>query len=289
MRANMAHMPAATPTLEPLRPLFRWAGSKRKLLPHLLAAAPRDFARYVEPFAGSACLFFALQPTRAILGDTNEELIRTYAVVRNRPAALANEFFAIPKTRAEYYRQRSLTVSDLSPTRRAARFLYLNRHCFNGVYRVNRAGDFNVPMGTKTGVPPSVAEFRACATALRRAELVAGDFEKCLARCRKGDFVYLDPPYTAVTRKTYGEYGYGCFSNDDLPRLVAALERVHSVGATFVLSYSPLRLIGPLPRRWHVQTVRVRRHVAGFASARRQVQEVLVSNRPLILPRGGNA
>lgn len=260
-------------------PLFRWAGSKRKLLPQLLAHVPASLSRYIEPFAGSGCLFFALCPTKAILGDINRDLIDAYGVIRDHPRLVARALHRFRDDERTYYRLRSLSPSILSPIDRAARFTYLNRHCFNGVYRINRAGCFNVPRGTRTGRLPSEAEFWRSSYALKRADLRPVDYRDCLADVRTGDFVYLDPPYASRRRNTHGEYGYNCFSEGNLPELLWVLRKIDRARATFLLSYSVHSAFVDLPATWCTKIVRVRRHVAGFAKDRHIVQEILVSNR----------
>jgi DNA adenine methylase len=264
------------------RPLLRWAGSKRKLLPILLSSIP-SFSRYVEPFAGSACLFFALYPGRAILSDFNHELMETYYFIREHPLRVAETLAQMPSTPHFYYSLRSMKPTDLDPINKAARFIYLNRHCFNGVYRTNRQGAFNVPRGIRTGSMPSPKEFLACAAMLRGAVLLAGDFEGALSDVKKGDFVYLDPPYAKPGSQNLGEYGYGAFSEADLPRLFVALEAIDRKGATFLLSYRYSRRLVSSIERWNYRTVMVRRHVAGFVKHRSNVKELLVSNNRLRL------
>jgi DNA adenine methylase len=176
------------------KPIFRWAGSKRKLLPTLRQYTP-PFVRYVEPFTGSACLFFDLLPRRALLGDVNRELVETYTAVRSSPLRVGQLVAAMPVSKAFYCELRAKDPDAMSVVERAARFVYLNRFCFNGVYRTNRSGKFNVPRGVRTGSLPTIADFDAWSRILNRATLVRGDFEKCLSKVRSGDFVYLDPPY----------------------------------------------------------------------------------------------
>lgn len=261
-------------------PLLRWAGSKRKLLPLLMAYSPSEFKRYVEPFAGSACLFFALRPRQAILGDINAELLETYSTVRSHPRLVARKARSWNSSRTHYYAIRRRVPQELQPVERAARFVYLNRRCFNGVYRTNRRGAFNVPRGVRTGRFPDERTFYRCSVALRGTEFRSGDFENCLSDVRKGDFVYLDPPYS-VTRPRFGEYGYGCFGDPDLERLAACLKRIDSVGATFLVSYSDSGEFRDLIQEWNCITLRVRRHVAGFARHRATVSEILASNKVL--------
>lgn len=262
--------------------LFRWAGSKRRLLPHLLDGVPEYSGRYIEPFAGSACLFFALNPPTAVLGDINDELLLAFGTIRRHPRLVVREARSFNTDKRSYYRIRSIDPTDLPAIGRAARFLYLNRYCFNGVYRTNRLGQFNVPRGVRTGKIPSDKLVYRCSIALRSAELRSGDFSICLSDIRKDDFVYLDPPYASLHRPCYGEYGYGSFGAGDINRLAQSLIDIDRAGATFLLSYSAnASALNGLLRRWFVRRIVVRRHVAGFARHRAAITEILASNRPL--------
>ena len=260
-----------------VRPFLRWAGSKRSLLPTLASIIP-PFKRYIEPFAGSACLFFRIQPKKAMLGDLNSELIRTYRAVRNEPKLVGHLLNAMPNTSEFYYSLRQEDPSGMHAIERAARFLYLNRHCFNGVYRTNRQGQFNVPRGVKTGTPPSTADLLACSACLKRASLFSGDFGKLAEEATSGDFVYLDPPYPSKLRSTHGEYGYGAFADSDLPRLIEALRIIDAAGAKFILSYIDTPKTTPLFRPWGICKVTTQKHVSGFAKHRSAISELLVSN-----------
>jgi len=262
-------------------PIFRWAGSKRKLVNRLLANVPEDFKCYVEPFAGSACLFFALKPQFAVLGDFNESLIEAYQVVARSPKRVHDAAARMPNTKNYYYHLRSTAPLTLSPLQRAARFLYLNRYCFNGVYRTNRSGKFNVPRGRDTGTLPDLQAMRRCSKALKGAELVAGDFRTTLAKVQAGDFVYLDPPYAKIDDRYSGEYGYGAFSSKDLEALHHELNAIDQKGASFLLSYRYSKRLRFDLDKWHTSVISVRRHVAGFSSHRGVVREFLVSNRAI--------
>jgi DNA adenine methylase len=261
-----------------MRSLLRWAGSKRRLLPTLLTRMPLFSGRYVEPFAGSACLFFALEPGRGVLGDINAELIQAYSSMRNSPEAIWSGLSRLGNAKATYYQLRSIDPHSLSTEEQAVRFFYLNRFCFNGVYRTNKSGLFNVPRGEKTGAFPSLNDFRKCAELLQCATLVNIDFEDTLRGATRGDFVYLDPPYFKPGRQAYGEYGYGRFDSSDLSRLFESLQRLDQVGSKFLMSYSGSAVCQPELKRWNVSVLNVRRHVAGFAAARASVTEILVSN-----------
>jgi DNA adenine methylase len=263
--------------------IVRWAGSKRKLLPTLLRCVPTGYARYIEPFAGSACLFFACHPAQAVLGDINQELLMAYQMLREHPRQVYQAVAAMPVTRANYYRTRNQNPGMLPPIARAARFIFLTRNCFNGVYRTNKAGVFNVPMGIRTGTLGSERLFYRCAVALRTAVLRLGDFEDCIADVRAKDFLYLDPPYAGPSVRFRGEYGYNAFCGSDLDRLFTSLNRADRVGATFLLSYTDETAIAEWKKRWHWVSVRVHRHVAGFSQHRRTVRELLITNRPELL------
>ncbi|MCQ8104372.1 Dam family site-specific DNA-(adenine-N6)-methyltransferase [Methylomonas sp. SURF-2] len=259
-------------------PILRWAGSKRKLLPHILPCIPKNIVRYIEPFAGSCCVFLALKPRRAILSDLNSSLIDTYKTIRKNPDEVFDAVSTMPDTDSFYYQLRANPVEQLDDVSKAARFVYLNRHCFNGVYRTNKSGVFNVPRGTKAGVIPTKEHFQEFATIMRKASLRSVDFEKTLKQAGVDDFVYLDPPYSNPNTRFRGEYGYGSFCDQDLQRLVTALQVADSRGALILLSYNPF--IQAMLPNWYSKCLSVRRSVAGFNHQRSTVTEMLFSNRP---------
>src|SRR6266487_250259 len=260
-------------------PLLRWAGSKRQLRTELARYWKPSFDRYVEPFAGSVSLLFWISPPRAILADKNHELIATYRVLLRRPEELHALVSCYPKGKAAYYGLRSENPGELSDSWRAARFLFLNRYCFNGIYRTDRSGRFNVPYSpTKTGRVPSLRAFQMCAQLLRRATLKCADFGTTLRDVRAGDFVYLDPPYATTTRRVFTEYGPRPFGPEDLVRLLDHLRKLDARGAAFVLSYADCAELRSVKSDWNVRRVTVRRNVAGFRSKRRRARELIVSN-----------
>lgn len=259
-------------------PILRWAGSKRSLVRSLLAAVPHEFDRYLEPFVGSACLFFALEPERAILGDLNSELMGFYRTFRARPRAVlerAVQWGSDPET---YYRVRAITPRDLPRVDAAARFLYLNRLAFNGVYRTNRKGQFNVPLGTRGGSYPSQSVALRTARALRRAELRTGDFSEMLENVGAGDFVYLDPPYSRSAVNNWGVYGYGSFTGLDVNRLVNTLDRLDRRGAHFILSYAKRPDVQKALGHYSMADVAVATQVGGSTRSRTTRNELLVAN-----------
>jgi len=262
-------------------PIFRWAGSKRKSLRTLTAFWSEGFERYIEPFVGSACLFLKIKPKVAILADLNSTLIQTYRTIRTHPIAVAEALYAIPRSSAAYYDVRRRMQSVGSAIERAASFVYLNRNCFNGIYRTNLSGEFNVPFGKEQGQYPRPCDFETTAKLLKNARLQSGDFGATLRGLRRHDFVYLDPPFAATGVRTFVEYGRRAFAVEDLDRLSRHLDRIDRRGAFFLLSYADCACARKIARSWNSKKVEVRRQVAGFAAKRRMAGELLVTNLPI--------
>jgi DNA adenine methylase len=235
----------------------------------------------VEPFAGSACLFFELAPEAAVLGDSNKELIEVYRVVRDEPERLYRRLCRIRRDLPTYRRWRHLNPKALDRETRALRFLYLNRNCFNGIYRTNMDGAFNVPMGRRPGAYFSKDDLLNCSRLLQRTTLVAGDFVKTLERVTAGDFVYLDPPYAVTSRRIFKEYGKKTFDAADIPRLSDSLAAIVRRNADFLVSYADCTEARALAVEWHSVRLPIRRHVAGFTGDRKKAYEWLISNRPM--------
>jgi DNA adenine methylase len=261
-------------------PFLRWAGSKRRLLPILQTFWTEKHKRYIEPFAGSACLFFAIKPRKAVLGDLNAELIATYIEVKHRIAAVLKELKKLkPANRHEYKRLRSINISMLTPAARAARFIYLNRFCFNGIYRTNLLGQFNVPYsGDRCGNVPKDEAFKKCSTRLRHARFVKGDFENVLKYATNGDLVYMDPPFAVRARRIFREYDPRTFTHKDIVRLRSWMEKLDTAHINFVVSYAESDEGDVLRKGFSYETVSVRRHIAGFATHRTLTNELLISN-----------
>ena len=257
---------------------MRWAGSKRKSLQSLTAFWSDRFERYIEPFVGSACLFLKIKPNASILSDLNSSLIDTYRAIEKNPRAIAERLYAIPRDSRTYYEVRHRIKTATNPTERAAFFVYLNRNCFNGIYRTNLNGDFNVPFGAEQGQYPRPCDFDTTAKLLRKATLIAGDFGATLRHLRKDDFVYLDPPFAATGVRTFVEYGKRSFSEDDLDRLSRHIDRIDSRSASFLVSYADCPRAREIAKNWNWKSIEVRRHVAGFTSKRKMAGELLITN-----------
>lgn len=275
-------MPPATSqsSLPDQSPFLRWAGSKRRLIPVLKTFWQAKHKRYIEPFAGSACLFFALRPQKAILGDLNPELISTYIEVKYRLDKVLNELNGFtPWSKSEYLRLRSLDPLSLPPHVRAARFIYLNRFCFNGIYRTNLKGQFNVPYsGDGCGAIPDATVFLRCSKSLRGARFLNKDFEAVLKEARRGDLVYMDPPYAVRARRVFSEYDPSTFTYADIQRFRGWMERLDRAGIDFVVSYAESDEAEVLRAGFSHQTISVRRNIAGFAAHRASTNEVLITN-----------
>lgn len=266
------------------RSFLRWAGSKTKLIPELRSYWNDNLTRYVEPFMGSAALFFSIQPQRAVLSDINSDLVETFCMVRDHPRAVFNRLQRLPQGKEAYYIIRQEEPKQMSSLDRVARFLYLNRYCFNGLYRTNKSGKFNVPYASsKTGQLPTLAALYEASKLLSCAEINSKDFEETLLDVQPDDFVYMDPPYAVQNSRIFRQYGPDCFGTDDLNRLASALPIIDHSGATFLVSYAMCPEALEVFEGWHVRQVRTQRSVAGFSRHRREATEILVSNRDIFV------
>ena len=261
------------------RAFLRWAGSKKQLFPAISKYWRTDYVRYIEPFCGSASLFFELLPTQAALSDINSDLIDTLRAVQASPDLVSECLGRLKTDEKSYYRVRAQQPMELAPIPRAARFIYLTLLCFNGLYRVNKLGQFNVPYGSKHRKEMlDPLSMRATSRALSEVELITRDFEVAVDAANSGDFLYLDPPYVTSKERAFVHYDATGFSHGDLTRLVLALQRADLRGVQFVLSYADYPGLIDLCSEWAVSRVQTRRNIAGFAGSRKQIDEVLISN-----------
>jgi DNA adenine methylase len=189
-------------------PFLCWAGGKSRLIPFIASFVPSDLEHctYWEPFLGAGSLFFALHPSRAILSDLNADLISCFRAVRQHHQLVAQylRMHASRNSKAYYYAIRSRYNKSRNSITKSAMFIYLNKTCFNGIWRVNKKGEFNVPYGYKEPPAlPSMTALIAASNALKSAKLMVGDFREILQEARAGDFVYLDPPYPPLNKTAY--------------------------------------------------------------------------------------
>ena len=262
-----------------MKPFLRWAGSKRRLIPYLRPHWNTSFSRFVEPFAGSASMFFELEPESALLADVNLDLMNTYRVVRDNCDSLIEELYTLPIACKETYLElRAKDPKTLTPLASAARFVYLNRNCFNGLYRTNLKGQFNVPFSASAaGTLPLGAGIRACSVLLQRAELSLSSFDETLSLTRPGDFVYIDPPYVDSSTRIFKEYAADGFCQRRIDDLRSHLVRLAEENIFFVLSFTESDEGRFLGSGFSTQKVQVNRSIAGNAMHRRSVPELIIT------------
>jgi DNA adenine methylase len=263
------------------KPFLRWAGSKRKILPKLQSYWRTDFTTYIEPFVGSAQLFFSIDSKKAVINDINTELINTYLQVKKCPEDV--HYFLTqftPSSRELFYQLRELDPLAFSKDERAAIFIYLNRYCFNGLYRTNNSGKFNVPFaGAATGKLPSLCELKLCANRLKKTRITNYDFEEVVKRYAKpNDFVYLDPPYAVNNKRIFQQYNPSSFGTGDLTRLKNLLTHMDNNNIYFLLSYAYTKETKDIFMGWDKKRIITQRNIAGFIKSRKRAAELLVTN-----------
>lgn len=261
-------------------PFLKWAGGKGQLLPKLLPLRPATYQRYIEPFLGGGALFFALAPKRALLGDCNAELITTYQVVRDQPGELMQQLDVHRANHSKEYYYRIRAQRPTAPLEVAARLIYLNKTCFNGLYRVNRAGQFNVPMGSY--VNPQLYDrstLLAAAQALATADLQATDYLATLAAAKRGDFVYLDPPYVPLSSTAaFTSYTRRDFGERDQHALADIYRELDQRGCFVMLSNSATPLIKRLYHGYAQLSIPANRAINSKGNKRGPVEELVIIN-----------
>ncbi len=265
-------------------PVIKWVGGKTKLLPELLARMPEKFSRYFEPFAGGAALFFRVSPERGVLADYNSDLINLYTVLGRDVASVIKrlEYHREHHSESHYYsvrerwndREVAWATAD-----RAATFIYLNKTCFNGLWRVNRAGAFNVPIGRYTDPPICVPDtLRAAHSVLARAELRNCDYRTAVEDAKRGDFVYFDPPYDPVTTTSnFTSYTNQAFGPEQQKELADTVRKLVARGCKVMLSNSDTPYIRQLYKGFTVDRVMVSRAINSNAAKRGEVAEVIAT------------
>ncbi|HEX2879449.1 MAG TPA: DNA adenine methylase [Polyangiaceae bacterium] len=267
------------------RPILKWAGGKSRLVPRILQLLPERMETYYEPFAGGAAVLFSLAHAqrfeRAVLSDRNRDLVDVYRAVKTKVRSLIGLLETYSHNRDEYYRIRALDPATLDLVERAARIIYLNRTGYNGLYRVNSSGRFNVPFGRykdpKFCDPPRLL---AAAQVLKPVRLEVADFEEICSQAKAGDGVYFDPPYLPVSRtSSFAAYHHETFSTEDHERLARAFARLEAKGVATLLSNSSTPVSKKLYKNFKCQTVLVTRPINSRASGRGTVPELLVVSR----------
>jgi DNA adenine methylase len=275
-----------------IRPIVKMPGGKSRLLPELLKRVPAEIGTYSEPFVGGGALFFALaseEPRRfkcAVLGDKNQELMLFYAVVKMRVEELIGEMRFFRHGRRQYEDRRedfNRRGCITNPVERAATFLFLNKTCFNGLWRVNKSGAFNVPWGKyKNPLICDPDALRAASKALRGVKLITGDFSLATLDLKKGDFVYADSPYAPLSESAdFTAYTPGGFGLDDQARLAGVARRLHARGVNVLVSNSDTPTVHTLypTKRFRRERVYARRSINSDITARGAIAELLIRPR----------
>jgi DNA adenine methylase len=275
-------MPRISRVLAPAKaaPFLKWAGGKGRLLGQFESLFPRRFHRYFEPFVGAGAVFFHLDPRRAVLSDTNPDLIACYQVIRDDVDSLVDLLSRYRHDRDFFYYVRELDVTELSPVQRAARMIFLNKTCFNGLWRVNRQGRFNVPFGDyKNPKILDEANLRTVSDSLRGVEIHARSFEEVLRHAQAGDFVYFDPPYHPVSATAkFTSYGADDFKPEDQKKLAWVFRALDDKGCKVMLSNSDTPFVRELYKDYRVETVHAARAINRDASKRGLVTEIVALN-----------
>lgn len=276
-------------------PVVKWAGGKRQLLDRIGARTPQQFGRYFEPFFGGGAVFFDLHPDKVTVNDINSSLMSLYTRIKEDPEGVIHSVSeidaAMPKDKAAagdfFYKQREryneLMIAGKFGLELDALMLFLNKHCFNGLYRVNSKGLFNVPFNGSTRPLIDAENIRLVSAALQNAKLLNTDFEAACQDVQSGDFVFFDSPYAPIKADTFQDYTKEGFAKEDHERLASLFRRLDKRGAFLMLTNHNTALIRELYNDYHIETVSVRRAINSDAS-KRYGTEVIVTNYE-VMPR----
>ena len=268
-------------------PVVKWVGGKRQLLPVLTPLLPDRFTTYCEPFLGGGAMLFWRQPQRAIINDVNSDLVQMYEIIRDDVESLILELEKHKNESDYFYRVRDWDRDKqkyrlLSKAVRASRIIYLNKTCYNGLFRVNNAGEFNTPFGNyKNPNIVNAATLRAVSQYFQKADITIScrDYADVLADVPRGTFVYLDPPYDPVSdTANFTGYVRGGFAREDQIRLRECCDELDRRGIKFMLSNSSTDFIREQYAAYNITTVQAKRAVNSNATRRGQVDEVVVRN-----------
>lgn len=264
------------------KPILKWAGGKTQMLNSLLPKVPSSYSRYIEPFFGGGAMFFALQPEHAIIADSNPELINMYRQVACNVDDVIVQLLKYENTHEVFYSVREQDWSKLSPVEAAARTIFLNKTCFNGLYRVNKHGQFNVPFGKYKN--PNIcdeATLRAASKVLQKAEILCGDYTFVLDHYAKpGDFIFLDPPYLPISKNSdFKRYTKEQFHERNHAELADMVKRLHERGCHIVLTNSNHPLVYELYSPFEIEVIQTKRHISCNGDTRKG-EDVIVTIPP---------
>lgn len=268
-------------------PVVKWVGGKRQLISEIDKYLPSNYSTYYEPFLGGGAVLFHLQPHKAVVNDINEELINLYQVIKDNVEELIEDLKRHKNEPDYFYKIRELDrdiqkYNELTPVERASRIHYLNKTCYNGLFRVNSQGQFNVPFGRYKN-PNIVNEttLRAVSNYFNTANIIfkCCDFEEAVKGCRKGSFIYFDPPYDPISdTSSFTGYDKGGFGKTEQKRLKDLCDNLNKRGVKFLLSNSQTQFILDLYKDYRIEIVQAKRTINSKGNKRGEVNEVLVMN-----------
>lgn len=284
MRKVLSKGKRCNSTFNKAKPFLKWAGGKGQLLPELTKRVPSTFNRYFEPFIGGGALFFCLEPKNAYISDINSDLINAYQVVQTNVEALIRSLKKHYYCKDYFYDIRSVdrqkSYSRWGSVRKASRFIFLNKTCFNGLYRVNSKGHFNVPFGNYKN--PKILDepnLWACHAALQGVDIKVRSFDSVESESDFGDFVYFDPPYVPLNlTSNFTSYSKEGFDVDMQINLRDVCVSLNKKGVKFMLSNSSSPLVLDLYKDFNIELVNAARSINSVGKKRGKIKEVLVRN-----------
>ena len=267
------------------RPFLKWAGGKRQLIQQIDEFIPKKFNKYIEPFVGGGALLFYMLPQKAIIIDNNEELMNCYRVIKNNVSELMKLLKEHENEKTYFYKIRALDRDEekfatLSDVEKASRTIFLNRCCYNGLYRVNSKGEFNAPFGRyKNPKFCDEKNLNAVNIALQNVEIYKDTFDKCLEFAGKDDFVYFDPPYHPISSTAYFTgYTKESFDREAQRKLFKTFKKLDNKGCKLMLSNSHNDFIKKLYKDYNINTIYAKRAINSKASKRGKIKELLILN-----------
>jgi DNA adenine methylase len=252
------------------KPFLKWAGGKTQIVCTLLNYSPSSFNKYIEPFVGGGALFFNISPSNGIISDLNEELIITYQEVKRNVREIISILDTYKNEESFYYKIRKLNTSSLTRSERAARLIYLNKTCFNGLFRVNKRGEFNVPYGKRTGPFLDKQTLIIASEYLSNAEILHSDYKDILNKyASKGDFIFLDPPYQPVGKfSDFKRYTKEFFYENNQIELAGIFHELVKKGCYVILTNSDHPFIMDLYKGFQIEIIQTKRLISSNPNTR---------------------
>ena len=271
------------------KPFVKWAGGKRQIMPEIKKYVPENYDTFYEPFVGGGAVFFELAPRKAVLNDYNSELMNVFECIKDEEKfdKMCTELNHHEANHSEeyYYQVRNIDrdvkkYNKLADYKKAARTIYLNKACFNGLYRVNSKNEFNVPFGKKEKVNTYEGQNLGvvhCILNFNDIKLLSTDFEEAVKDAKKGDFVYLDPPYDSDT-STFNDYTENGFNKDEQRRLALLFKELSDRGCYVMLSNHNTILVNELYKDYNIHVIEAKRNINSNGKKRGKVEEVIITN-----------